>query len=227
MHKVSIHIDGGYFLKRLPNVRPDFTRSVDDTVKGLIWTISGHLKNLNRVYNLENERALLYRVFYYDANPYDGQTHRPISKKFIDYNKSDEANFRRALFDRLRKEPNFALRLGIVRRESKWTFTQSASDDLRKGKLKQQDIQDEHLVYGLKQKGVDMRLGLDIASVVLKKQANIIVLLTGDSDFVPASKLARREGAQIILDPMWRSVSDDLFEHIDGLHNGLGRSKKS
>ena len=36
-----------------------------------------------------------------------------------------------------------------------------------------------------------MRVGLDIASLTLKKQVEVIVLVTGDSDFVPAMKFAR------------------------------------
>jgi len=48
-------------------------------------------------------------------------------------------------------------------------------------------------------------------------------LIAGDSDFVPAAKLARREGLQFILDPLWQSVNDDLYEHIDGLQSGLPR----
>lgn len=50
-----------------------------------------------------------------------------------------------------------------------------------------------------RQKGVDMRIGLDIASVTCKKQADQIILISGDSDFVPAAKLARREGKVLIL----------------------------
>ncbi len=42
-------------------------------------------------------------------------------------------------------------------------------------------------------------------------------MIAGDSDFVPAAKLARREGIDFILDPMWNKIKDDLFEHIDGL----------
>ena len=68
-----------------------------------------------------------------------------------------------------------------------------------------------------------MRLALDIASITLKKQADTLILVTGDSDFVPAAKLARREGVRVILDPLWQSVSDDLFEHIDGLTSGFYR----
>lgn len=85
------------------------------------------------------------------------------------------------------------------------------------------EIENHHVTLGLRQKGVDMRIGLDIASITLKKQADTIILVSGDSDFVPAAKLARREGAEFILDPMWQSVNDDLFEHIDGLQSGLWR----
>ena len=78
----------------------------------------------------------------------------------------------------------------------------------------------------LRQKGVDMRIGLDIASITLKRQASTIILVAGDADFVPAAKLARREGVQFILDPLWQSVSNDLFEHIDGLQTVLKRPEK-
>ena len=77
----------------------------------------------------------------------------------------------------------------------------------------------------LRQKGVDMRLGMDIASIVLKKQANTLVLVTGDSDFVPAAKLARREGAEVILDSMWQKIQPTLQEHIDALYSVLGREQ--
>ena len=51
------------------------------------------------------------------------------------------------------------------------------------------------------------------------KQVNQIVLISGDEDFVPAAKLARREGIDFILDPLWNPVDDNLFEHVDGLHS--------
>lgn len=78
---------------------------------------------------------------------------------------------------------------------------------------------------GLRQKGVDMRIAIDIASLTLKKHVRTIVLVAGDSDFVPAAKLARREGIEFILDPLWQNVNDDLFEHIDDLRSGLKRSE--
>ena len=38
------------------------------------------------------------------------------------------------------------------------------------------------------QKGVDIRIGLDIARIAVKHIVDIIVLVTGDSDFVPVMK---------------------------------------
>ena len=48
-----------------------------------------------------------------------------------------------------------------------------------------------------------------------------MILIAGDSDFVPAAKLARREGIDIVLDPMGAAIAPDMNEHIDGRHNEL------
>ncbi len=71
-----------------------------------------------------------------------------------------------------------------------------------------------------------MRIGLDIASIAIKRQADIIVLVAGDADFVPAAKLARREGVQFALDPLRQDIPPDLFEHIDGLRSGFPRPRR-
>ena len=60
-----------------------------------------------------------------------------------------------------------------------------------------------------------MRIGLDIASLTLKKQVETIGLVTGDSDFVPAMKFARREGAQLFLVALGSQVTDEVREHAD------------
>ena len=64
-----------------------------------------------------------------------------------------------------------------------------------------------------------MRIGLDISSLAYKHQVDQIVLISGDSDFVPAAKLARREGIDFILDPLGAPIKPDLMEHIDGLRS--------
>ena len=80
-------------------------------------------------------------------------------------------------------------------------------------------IENARIIFRLSvsQKGVDMSIGIDIASLAFKKQVDQIILISGDSDFVPAAKQARREGIDFILDPMRSQIKEDLFEHIDGL----------
>lgn len=88
-----------------------------------------------------------------------------------------------------------------------------------------QNLTDDDFVPALRQKGVDMRIGLDIASLTLKGQADTIILVSGDADFVPAAKLARREGVRFVLDPLWQEIPADLNEHIDGLTSGFPRPR--
>ncbi|WP_416376727.1 NYN domain-containing protein [Klebsiella pneumoniae] len=45
----------------------------------------------------------------------------------------------------------------------------------------------------VQQKGVDMRIALDMSSMSLKKQADIYALVTGDSDFVPIKNLQEKK----------------------------------
>lgn len=229
MDQVAILIDGGYFIKRLPALRPEVDMAdpsaVCHTIKRLI---SAHLERINKIERRPHARSLLYRSFYYDARPYLDRGHLPISHKAIDYSKSDVARFQLALHDMLRKTANMAVRLGEVRRDpaSLWELKPSVLGALVKGAREFGSLLDEDFRPTFRQKAVDMRIGLDIASLTLKRQVGTIVLIAGDSDFVPAAKLARREGVKFHLDPLWRSVEPGLFEHIDGLYSGLPRPGK-
>lgn len=222
MTKAAILIDGGYFLKRLTTVRRDIdSKDPHDVARAIGQLVYNQLKQLNRVAHVEDCLALLYRCFFYDAKPYTRKGRLPVSKQSIDYAKSPAARFWLALFDALRKRPNFAVRLGEVVRERAWILNEGTQRDLLEGVRSVSSLSDEDFSPGFRQKAVDMRIGIDIASLALKKQIDTIVRVAGDADFVPAAKLARREGVRIILDPLRRSVASDLFEHIDGLRSGF------
>ena len=224
MTKVAILIDGGFFLKRLRKVRPEVKMADTTAVKNAIHQlVNSHLQQINQVERVPNPRSLLYRVFYYDAYPYQGKAHKPVSGQAVKFAESETARSRLNLFQELRSMPNTAVRLGEVRRIGGWALHTDIQKRLLQNKLKLDDLRDEDFKLSLQQKAVDMRLGIDIASLTLKKQADILVLVTGDADFVPAAKLARREGASIILDPLWSNVGPDLHEHIDGLRSGFAR----
>lgn len=228
MERVAILIDGGYFLTRLPSVQPDLDKTDAGQVCNAIRSlVNSHLFHRNKVACATNSRSLLYRTFYYDAWPFDGFAHTPIDKKPVRYNKTATFDFRMALFEVLKKTPNMALRLGDVRKERDWILRETPQKKLLKGDIGVKDLTDADFHEGFRQKGVDIRMGVDIAAIALKRQADTIILVTGDSDFVPAAKLARREGVKVILDPLWRSVAAELFEHIDGLRSGFPNPAKA
>ena len=230
MAKSAILIDGGYFLKRLPNVRPDVDSTDPVAVAGSVrQLVRSHLDQLNEVYKAPNVFQLLYRTFYYDARPYDRKAHKPVSNSAIDYAGTDQARFRERLFDALRSSRNLAVRLGEIRKDSgrSWILNAEPQKELLNGRLAVEDLTDDDFAPALRQKGVDMRIGLDIASLTLKGHADIIILVSGDADFVPAAKLARREGVQFVLDPLWQHIPSDLNEHIDGLTSGFPKPRRN
>lgn len=60
-----------------------------------------------------------------------------------------------------------------------------------------------------------MRIGLDCAALALKRQVHAVVLVTGDSDMVPAMKLARREGLRVYLHTMGQPIIRHIKTHAD------------
>lgn len=128
--------------------------------------------------------------------------HYPVTKRAVDFAKSPEAVFRRKFHDLLRRKRKVALRSGHLSPQVGWTVSQAKLDDILKQKLKVEDLLEDDFLPAVRQKGVDMRIGIDISSLALKHQVDQIVLFAGDADFVPAAKLARREGIDFVLDPM-------------------------
>ncbi|WP_243771841.1 NYN domain-containing protein [Burkholderia sp. D-99] len=145
--------------------------------------------------------------------------HNPISKKAVDFGKSPEAAFRLELHEHLRGMRKVALRLGHLSAFAQWAIKPNKVADLLAGRIEMKDITPEDVTVDVRQKGVDMRIGVDVSSLAFKKQVDQIVLIAGDADFVPAAKQARREGIDFILDPMWQRIPPNLNEHIDGLRS--------
>ncbi|GIX18260.1 MAG: helicase [Rhodothalassiaceae bacterium] len=259
IRRIAVFIDGAFFLKRLPKIaEPKFCSSPEAVAESARILCKRHVQRLTGEDARSRKSRWLdhvYRIFYYDAEPYDGVSHHPLLNKRIEFARTPEAAFCRALFAALRRKRKFALRLGKVRKDSDWRFSDrltkpllktrewlhlleaplmegvdaplrtSLSEDDRRALSRPietwRNLEDRDLLIGLRQKGVDMRLGLDISTITLKRQADTLVLVTGDSDFVPAAKIARREGAEVVLDPLGQSVDDDLEEHVDGVYSVL------
>ena len=172
------------------------------------------LKHLTQA---KNENYDLYRIFYYDCLPYSKKQHNPLTKKAIDFSKTPQYKFQIDLFEELKKKRKIALRLGVLEDRKRWIIKPQVTKDLLNRERSLEDLKEDDVQFDFIQKRVDIKIGLDIASMALKKQVQQIILISGDSDFVPAAKLARREGIDFILDPMWNPIKPHLFEHIDGL----------
>lgn len=217
MQRMAIMIDGAFFLKRFPVVFPNKDARDPEVVAETVFRMAiSHLKPKNP----NAKRSDLYRIFFYDCPPLTKRLHTPIEKKVINFEKSDEAIFRNALHLNLTKRRKVALRLGHLNdKNANWSLRPRVMQDLIKGKRKWDELADHDFVYTAKQTGVDMRIGVDITQLSQKRLIDQVVLVAGDSDFVPAAKLARREGVDFILDPMWNHIHPDLHTHIDGLRS--------
>jgi uncharacterized LabA/DUF88 family protein len=152
----------------------------------------------------------LHRIYYYDARPLDGVANVPLGGGLRDFGASDLASQNRSIQADLPKEPFFALRFGELSHDG-WHLKPRIQN--RPGPTVQISAADFQPT--IRQKGVDMRIGLDIASLTLKRHANVIVLVTADSDFIPAMKFARREGAQLILLTLGHGIKEGMREHAD------------
>ena len=213
--KVAILVDGDFFLRRF--------KALSGALPPAEMAAAVRRHCLLHVRGRFGER--LHRILFYDCPPMEKRAHLPISGKAVNFAKEPKAQFRREFHEALKRQPNVALRLGRLDEENaRWVLRDpEVLTRLLKSKVALDDLTDDHFRYHAAQKGVDTRIGLDIAAMAHKRQVERVVLISGDSDFVPVIKTARREGIHVALDPMWNPIKDDLSEHIDALHNKFPR----
>ena len=206
--KIAVLIDGGFFVKRFNHLYNKDRKMTGEQVADHLYTMA--MKHVGK-------SNTLYRIFYYDCPPLDKKVHNPISKKLVDFSSTEEYRFRTDLLDALKHKRKVALRIGTLKDNHNWQIYPGRVKELLSGKKSLEDLKDSEIYLDVQQKGIDMKIGVDIATLALKGFVDTIVLFSGDSDFVPAAKLARREGIDFILDPMQANVEPQLFEHVDGI----------
>ena len=173
----------------------------------------------NHIRYKENQTNRLFRIYLYDAPPLNIKHTHPKTGKTIDFSKTPVALFRKALHIEIKKMPLAALRLGkLDKKHIRWIVADEKKyKKLLRGEITINAIEEDEFKIEVKQKQVDMKIGMDITWVTLKRIVNQIVLVSGDSDFVPIAKLARKEGLTFVLDAMHHKLTPDLLEHIDFL----------
>lgn len=146
----------------------------------------------------------LLKILYYDCMPYrhpeGGKpiahpvTGEPLPQK----HKSGD------VLRELQQKNLFAVRFGKVVFRG-WKFRDGGDTNNAK-----------HYSPNFQQKGVDMRIGLDMASIAESRLADRLILISADTDLIPAIKLCRKRGIQVaIVQLPTVQLSADLRAHAD------------
>ena len=198
--RYAILVDGSFLLARL---RPRCGRTPTGA------DVIAECEAIRRHPALDGEELL--RILFYDARPFAGNVLDPVTGQQRNLSRTETHRQRGKLLDELKLAPNFALRLGELIYQGFELPRVAAQRIASAGRpLEPSDLQ-----LAIRQKGVDMRIGLDIARLSLREKVGAIVVTTGDSDFIPAFKFARREGVRVYLDHLGGSVKRELKAHAD------------
>lgn len=134
---------------------------------------------------------------------YNGDLTLPVSRKVRNYPGND------GQLRNLAARDYFAVRLGVLKFRG-WRPKAELADHLPRD--------DDDFRPDFEQKGVDMRIGLDIAALAANRSVDRIIMVTADTDFVPALKHVRRMGLQVVAVTFPPPVSDlslELRAHVD------------
>lgn len=155
----------------------------------------------------------LLRIYYYDAHPATMTVKRPVSRTTYNLAATERYRHSQQLFDQLVLKPNFALRMGSVTlNPNEWKMKHRSVKSLIRGARL---VDDTDFELDLSQKGVDIRIGMDMARLALRETVRALVVVTADTDFVPAFKYVRREGVKVFLDTLGASGRVELQQHAD------------
>jgi uncharacterized LabA/DUF88 family protein len=158
----------------------------------------------------------LFRIYYYDCEPFSGTTIHPITGLHVDFAASPVFARKSAFLRDLKIMPRVAFRSGTLSWNG-WNIPPTKIKLLINKIQQGQNLTAQDVVPNLRQKKVDIKIGLDMAWLSSKRIVDKIVLITSDSDFVPAMKMARKEGVMIFLLHFDHNVKEELKEHCDGI----------
>lgn len=207
--RTVILVDGGYYRIRAKD----------------LWGSKNPRDRANELYDYcklhitePTEPRDLYRVFYYDCPGLKTTIEHPLTHARINFASGSGTTWTEDFFKCLCKKSKVALRKGeLLESQAQYALKTDVMKDLLSGARTISSLTEADFYLDVKQKGVDMRIGLDVASFCANHCINQIVLIAGDSDFLPVAKMARRNGIEFILDPLKQYVKANLIEHIDGI----------
>ena len=207
MPRLAILIDGEFMKKRLGRTLRRFPTIADFRVE------RQEILDAYAASPLQPDSDL-YRIFYYTAEPYTGEQTNPLNGSVIQYGDTSSYRRNRSFIEKLEHENDVAVRRGELKFKG-WKLRSSTTNRLISPPTSSGTVVASDLQPNFKQKGVDMRIGLDIATLALKRLVTDVVVVTGDLDMIPALKLARREGLRVYLHMMGARGRPQLRAHAD------------
>lgn len=209
---MAILIDGGFYRARARNIF-GFSRLLPERNADILEAYCRRHADLAAAEGRE-----LYRVFYYDCPPASFVVTNPVTQARIDLSKSATYSSVSGFISAIAPKRKFAIRRGkLGSGYAGYVLKPKVQAELLSGARTVDQLTGNDVRLDIGQKGVDMRLGLDLVEIALKRLVDQVVIISGDSDFIPAIKMARREGVDVLLDPMGNHVPDDLAEQVDGI----------
>ena len=185
-------IDGGYM--RVCMAASD----IDQYDPDIIYT--------NILKSVRSSSEQLHRIFFYDGTAYRGKITTPIGGEEIVFDQSDE------WLSKLGEKPYVALRRGYT------TFRGWRLKGYKRAARGEQ-LEDRDFSPIIMQKGVDMRIGIDIANLAAQGKVDRLILASADNDMIPAIKHARIRGLQVGIlrfeRPTASPLNQELKEHAD------------
>ena len=137
------------------------------------------------------------RVYYYDSQPFEGYDTHPMTGQQIDYRNTAPAVARRRFLSELGQMNLVALRCGQTKPRG-WSFTDAYLRRIKAGGVVPPPTPADY-EQRFEQKGVDMRIGIDVATLALNRYVDRIAVISNDTDLIPAFKVARRHGVQVAI----------------------------
>lgn len=151
-----------------------------------------------------DQAEYLLRAIYYDAPQYAGGAQLPVSGHWHRFKATD------TLLDDVAQLERFAVRRGNLGFRG-WKPRNIPIAGVA-------GLTDADFKPIFEQKGVDMRVGLDIAAFANLRSVERIILVSGDTDMIPAMKEARKAGLEVVLaqlPPPTRPLHKNLLAHTD------------
>jgi uncharacterized LabA/DUF88 family protein len=184
--RIAILIDGGYLRAITKNNHLTYDPTFIETF----------------ALNCRAQDEEIFRILYYDCAPFEGIKRLPVSGTPHHFHSND------LWLSELSKKDLFAIRKGVLKFRGFKPRRTPVGTGL--------PLTDADFKPDFEQKGVDMRIGLDIAVYSEKRVVDRIVLVSNDTDCAAALKHGRKAGLQIVVVelPGCRTAPELLF-HSD------------